>query len=772
MTAPVSVPGLRQPVEIIVDRWGIPHIYAENTDDLYVAQGFNAARDRLFQIDMWRRRGLGEMSAVFGPAYVEADRAARLFLYRGSLAEEWAAYGFDAERVASCFTAGINAYIDWLSEHPDALPPEFTRLGYLPAKWAPADVVRIRSHGPQLNVIAEFTRAKLAAVAGVDADRLRQPLKPEHAPFVPEDVDLDLPDDLLRTYYLGAIVANAPTGSLGASAANAGADQDGSNNWALAAHRTTTGRPILASDPHRAYSTPSLRYIAHLSAPGLDVIGAGEPALPGVTLGHNGTAAFGFTIFPIDCQDIYVYDLDPADAGRYRFGDGYEAFVVERESLAVEGKSSREVELTFTRHGPVVHVDAKAGKAYAIRTMWTEPGTSAYFGSIDYQGATSWEAFRAALENWGSPGENLLYADTAGTIAWKAAGRTPRRVGYDGLLPVPGDGRYDWDGYYSASDLPEVVNPPEGFWATANEYNLPPGFPEDVRLAYEWADPSRHTRIVEELSQDKLFSLEDSQRLQVDVLSVSARTVVSSLRGLSAGDDAGLAAALRLLTTWDFVETADSAAAALYHLWTGRHLAPALAQALLPARAAKLLSSVEPEAMREVLAAPEAWLGAGGRETLADLLRSTLSEAYIEAAELLGPDPAAWAWGSLHTNLQPHLLGGLEPDWNVGPVPIGGSGQTVNATHSFPEDYSQTIGASFRMVVDVGEWDNSVCVNTPGQSGDPRSPHYRDLHAYWHGGEYVPMLYTRAAVEAAAGQRIRLEPAVPVSASAPASGDG
>ncbi|GAB3422645.1 penicillin acylase family protein [Flindersiella endophytica] len=760
MTAPVSVPGLRRPVEIIVDRWGIPHIYAENTDDLYVAQGFNAARDRLFQIDMWRRRGLGELASVLGPSCAEADRAARLFLYRGSLAEEWASYSFDAERVASCFTAGINAYVDWLSEHPDELPPEFTRLGYLPARWAPADVVRIRSHGPQLNVLTEFVRAKLAAVGGVDADRLRQPLKPSHAPFVPDDVDLDLPDDLLRTYHLGAIVANAPTSTPGIGS-GVGADQDGSNNWALAAHRTTTGRPILASDPHRAYSTPSLRYIAHLSAPGLDVIGAGEPALPGVTLGHNGTAAFGFTIFPIDCQDIYVYDLDPADAGRYRFGDGFESFRMECESLAVKGESDRVVELAFTRHGPVIYVDAKAGKAYAIRTMWTEPGTSAYFGSIDYQGATSWESFRAALDNWGSPGENLLYADTAGTIAWKAAGRTPRRVGYDGLLPVPGDGRYDWDGYYAASELPEVVNPPEGFWATANEYNLPPDFPRDVRLSYEWADPSRYRRIVEELSKDKLFSLEDSQRLQVDVLSVSAREVVPALRDLPGGDgDAGVASALRLLTSWDFVETADSAAAALYHLWTGRHLAPALAQALLPAQAAKLLTAVEPEAMRSVLADPEAWFGVGGGEVLDELLRATLSSAYVEAEDLLGPDPSGWAWGSLHTNLQPHLLGSLEPSWNVGPVPIGGSGQTVNATHSFAEDFRQTIGASFRMVIDVGGWDNSVCINTPGQSGDPRSPHYRDLHDHWHQGEYVPMLYTREAVEAAATQRILLEPPV------------
>jgi penicillin G amidase len=740
--------GLERPVEILVDRWGIPHIYADTIDDLYLAQGFNAARDRLFQIDLWRRRGLGHLAEVLGPAYVEQDRAARLFLYRGDLAAEWSAYEFDAEGIAARFTAGVNAYIDWLASNPAQLPPEFTLLGYQPARWDPSDLVRIRSHGPQSNVLAEVIRARLTAADSVDADRLRQPLKPEHAPHVPEGVDFDLPADVLRVLELGTLPVPVA---------------EGSNNWAVAAHRTTTGRPLLASDPHRVYSTPSLRYIAHLSAPGLNVIGAGEPFLPGITLGHNGTAAFGITLFPIDAQDLYVYELDPADAARYRYQDGWDQLRVVSETVVVKGESPRLVELAFTRHGPVIHLDADAGKAYAVRSTWFEPGTAPYFGGIGYLGAKSWQEFRAALRSWGSPGQNHVYADTSGTIGWTAAGLAPRRVGYDGLLPVPGDGRYDWDGFHSSDELPDVIDPPEGFWATANQFNLPSGFPRERQLSYEWAEPSRHHRIVEQLSEPRLYSLEDMKRLQTDLLSVSARKVVEQLRGLEP-EDSMSSTALQMLLTWDAVERVDSGRAALYNVWVARHLGPAVVERLLPPAAAKILPALDLEVLHDILRRPGEWFQPKDVYALRDLLLSTLRDAYLETEELLGPDQSTWTWGGLHHNRQPHPLGRLDPSFNVGPLPIGGSGSTVNAAHYLPKALSPAgcwdvaIGASFRMVVDVGEWDNSVCINTPGQSGDPRSPHYRDLVELWRNNQYIPMLYTRAAIEDHVSRRIELVP--------------
>ncbi|HEY6739424.1 MAG TPA: penicillin acylase family protein, partial [Actinopolymorphaceae bacterium] len=482
--------GLAEPVEILVDRWGIPHIYAANADDLFFAQGFNAARDRLFQLDLWRRRGIGELAAAFGPSYVEQDRAARLLMYRGDMDAEWAAYGEDTKRIVTRFVAGVNAYIQWLEAHPEALPPEFVRCGHRPARWRPEDVVRPRLHGPSYNLVSETTRARVAAAGDVADDQVRQHLERGHTPTVPTGGEVDLPSDVLRDYLL--VTRRIPV-------VNPDASSDGSNNWALAPWRTTTDRPLLASDPHRAFVTPSLRYIAHLSAPGLDVIGAGEPALPGIALGHNGTAAFGFTIFTIDTEDLYVCALDS------------EEFEVVRETVEVAGGEPRAVELLFSRFGPVLCTDQERGKAYVLRSTATEPGTAPYLGSLDYLGARSWPEFRAALSSWRSPGENHVYADTSGTIAWQAAGLAPRRRGYDGLLPVPGDDHHDWDGFLSLDELPGVVDPADGVVATANEFNVPETLPLP---SYEWPDHSRQRRIGEVLSSREKHSLEDMQSLQ------------------------------------------------------------------------------------------------------------------------------------------------------------------------------------------------------------------------------------------------------------------
>ncbi|MGW5360467.1 penicillin acylase family protein [Actinopolymorpha pittospori] len=766
-TTITSVAGLAGPVEIVVDAWGIPHIYAGSADDAFFGQGFNAARDRLFQIDLWRRRGLGLLAEVFGPDYLERDRACRLFLYRGDLEAEWAAYGPDARGSTERFTAGINAYLDWLDAHPEALPPEFGLLGYRPARWRPEDVVRVRSHGIALNLLHEVTRARVTHAAGWEADLVRQTLRPARQPHLAEGIDLELPADLLRTFDLATtplVFSGDPRAPLTSATGTTGvagidATAEGSNNWVVAGSRTATGRPILASDPHRAYATPSLRYLTHLSAPGLDVIGAGEPALPGVTLGHNGQVAFGFTIFPIDVQDLYVYELDPNDPARYRYRDDWETIRVERETFRVRDAAPRQLDLAFTRHGPVIHVDLARHRAYAVRATWFEPGTGAYLGSLAYLRARDAEEFRAALRGWGSPGENHVYADVSGRIGWKAAGLVPRRPGWDGLLPVPGDGRYEWDGFYAPEDFPEVVDPAEGFVATANQFNLPPDFPADRQLSYEWPDSSRHHRIVEVLRGDDRHRVEDSARLQTDRRSPAAQQVLALLDKIRPDDDdPALAAALTLLRDWDAVEEVDSPAAALYEVWVSRHLLPGYAEEMLPPGTRPLLDLIDQAAARAALADPDRRFGADGEQRRDLLLTSTLRSAYEEVERLLGEDSLAWAWGDLHHNHQPHPLGFLDPTLDVGPIRVGGSGTTVNAAPYFPEDFVQTIGASVRVVMDVGEWDNSICVNTPGQSGDPRSPHYRDLAERWARGEYVPMLYSRAAVERHAATRIRLLP--------------
>ncbi|HEY3682069.1 MAG TPA: penicillin acylase family protein [Streptosporangiaceae bacterium] len=742
----VRIGGLDKPVTIDIDHWGVPHIFARTTGDAFLAQGFNAARDRLFQIDLWRRRGLGHLSSAFGKSYVAQDRAARLFLYRGDMNKEWASYGPDAKMIATRFTSGVNAYIDYLKRHPDQLPPEFRKLDYQPEKWKPEDVVRIRTHALVSGLAEELARAKLACAKRMDLDPLRIKLQPAHTAKVPAGLDPCLPKDVANVYDL----ATEPVSFTGdakkplAFTRSPVFTGEGSNNWTISPKRSATGRPILANDPHRTQQTPSLRYIAQLSAPGMDVIGAGEPALPGISIGHNDSIAFGLTVFGIDAQDLYVYDLN-ADNTAYRYKGGWEKFQNATTDVPVRGQATSRQTLTYTRHGPVIYVDAAKHKAYAVRSTWSLPGTSAYFASIGYMRATNWSGFRDALTHWGAPGENQVYADTKGNIGWQPSGFAPMRSGYDGLLPVPGDGRYDWKGVQNASTLPHVLNPKQGFFATANQYNLPKGWPADKVTSYEWSDPSRHDRIDESVSAPGRRTLGDSERLQNDVVDVRARAVAAHLKGLSSADP-DTAAALRLMRGWNGAEPLGSVPATVYLSYWQTRLNTAVKTALAPDDGG-LLSQMDWLVLLDVLNNPDHWLGSGGAAERDALLLSTLRDAYRAARTDLGADTAKWGFtGSQRT--MPHPMGTLDPSLNVGPYAIPGSATSPIATGN----------ASYRQVIDVGKWDDSKTINNPGQSGDPASPHYKDLAGMWSTGTYFPMLYSRAAVERNTERRIVLTP--------------
>ena len=523
-TLTIPAAGLNQPAEILIDKWGVPHIYAQTMDDAFFAQGFNAARDRLFQIDLWRRRGLGLLAEVLGPSYVEQDRAARLFLYRGGMDKEWASYGADAKRISKSFAGGINAYVGWLAVHPERLPIEFKLLKIAPSTWEVEDIVRIRSHGLTRNLTSEVARAnticKTDSENGLKYDLFRSGLQPAWESRIPKGLDPCLPTDVLKVFTLAK-----------ASARIAGDEVEGSNNWAIAPSKSATGRAMLAGDPHRAQTTPSLRYIAHISAPGMDVIGAGEPALPGISMGHNGTAAFGLTIFPVDQEDLYVYELNPANPRQYRYKGAWEAMRVTTEFIPVKGARPIAAELIFTRHGPVIYTDAAKNRAYAVRTCWLEAGMSPYFGSIVSMRVRDFDSFRREMRHWGAPTANQVFADVKGNIGWTASGLAPVRPNWDGLLPVPGDGRYEWAGFLPADKLPSSYNPAAGYVTTSNEMNLPPDYPyRERKLGFEWTNDSRHKRIDEVLRALPKVSIEDSMKLQNDVTSIPARRSITSTR--------------------------------------------------------------------------------------------------------------------------------------------------------------------------------------------------------------------------------------------------
>ena len=750
------VSGIDDVTEIVVDEFGVPHIYAENHYDVFFAQGFNAARDRLWQIDLWKRRGLGQLSEILGEQYLEQDRAARMFVYRGDMYAEWLAYGNDAKLISKAFTAGINAFVELAKVNPELMPVEFGLLGYQPSTWQADEVVRIRSNGLWRNVVSEVWRARLACEDKLDEAAQWRTLEPNWQTRVPAGLDpCVIPEDVLDNYLLAKApvdfklehTKNSLTSLLSREVLKAHNQDVGSNNWAVSGARSNTGRPILADDPHRAHAIPSLRYVVHLNAPGINVIGAGEPALPGVSIGHNDKIAFGLTIFPIDQEDLYVYKKK---SGGYLYKGRVEPFFEIEEKLEVRDGGDRDIKLKFTRHGPVIAQTKE--HAFAVRAAWLEPGMAPYFGSIEYMRAENYREFISALNRWGAPSENQVYADVDGNIGYKPVGRFPKRDNWDGLMPVPGDGTYEWDGYFDMDVLPEEYNPARGFTGTANALSLPKDYPiAKYKVGFEWSAPWRYKRLWEYLQASNTHSMEDSLALQRDYLSVLARNVLALLPDLATSNPE---TGGPLLASWDHRLKADSAAAALWNVWYYRHLSPTLGRLVLD-RKKSPQSNLSTQQTLKMLATPQ------GKS----IAIKTLQSAWQDTVEKLGPDSDVWQWGHLHKiALQHPLLHLANPElaekMRVNAYPRGGSANTTNNNGFGNDTFDVRSGASFRIVMDVGNWDEAKMTNVPGQSGDPRSRFYDNLLENWATDSHVPLLFSRERVEEGAVKRITLVPAI------------
>lgn len=774
----IVVQGLAQPAEIVYDRFGIPHIYAKTEKDLFFAQGFNAARDRLFQLEMWRRRATGTLAEVLGQKALIHDIAARLFKPRIDLRKELRHYHPRGEDIIESFVSGINAYIDLTLARPELLPVEFRLLGLKPGHWT-SEVVISRHNGLFRNSRDEVTLARLGSLIGFE--KLRNlldlhPGDPELRPVPGLDLTAISPDvlelveafrnppeftseDLLRS---SAQPPN-PLFILGPASVSFGlqpgpVDGSGSNNWVLSGRKTATGFPILANDPHRQQQIPSLRYWVHLVGPGWNVIGGGEPALPGVSIGHNDHGAWGLTIFATDQEDVLVYDLNPENPRQYRYAGQWEEMTILRETIRLREGEAVQVDLKFTRHGPVLKEDSKHNKAIALRAGWLEIGCAPYLASLRMDQARSWGEFRQACRFSLAPSENMVWADREGNIGWQVVGLAPLRKGWNGLLPVPGDGRFEWQGFLPVLELPSILNPPQGYIATANEDNIPSGYP--YPLGFLWAEPYRHARLVEVLKAGKKMTVADMATLQQDVLSLPARQLLPLLDGLTSSDPRVLKA-LAMLKAWDFQLKPDSAAAAIFVSWK-RRLLEAVWNHLLPEEARNLFPYRTWKKALDFLTAPERRSSPASEKELNELLLLALGQALNDLTEKFGPEMTAWPYGHEkfhHIRLRHPLSAAMKDSWkgkyDLGPYPRGGDGTTVNNTSNSD---NQTSGASFRMVVDLSDWDNSVGTNNPGQSGDPESPHYGDLFLPWARGEYFPVSFSREKVVSVAEKITRLKP--------------
>lgn len=758
-----TVIGARGPIEIVEDALGIPHVRANTLHDAFFGQGYLVARDRLFQIDLSRRRQLGRMAEAFGPRFVEADRSARLFLYHGDVDAELRSIPADVLDCAHGYVAGINARIAEVEADPALLPLEYGILGIAPERWDVQDLVRIRSSS-RGDAADEVRRARLQALGMLEADALMAPLRPEWSFTIPAGLDC-------------AAVSEADLGVLLDSGKPLPFDEielaqfdpedarfdwaaQGSNAWTVAPGRTATGRPILANDPHLGIGGFSPRHIAHLSAPGLDVIGAGAPGLPGIMQGHTDRFAFGRTNFHIDQTDLFILRTDPADPERYWHAGEWKRFTIVEQEIPVRGGPAERITLRYAGWRPVLSRDPARQRAVAFASVSLMPGANAQFAMIAINLARDWESLRRAFRLHVSP-TNFHYADIDGNTGWHAIGFVPRRPRHDGLFPAPGDGDFDWTGIVPVEEMPNIYNPPEGWFASANQMNIPADY--DYRrtvISFDWTDPFRYRRVSEVLSGQPRHSVDDSIRLQHDVQSLPARALIAMLPAQPRAEAAPAAALLR---GWDCAVEADSAAALLYAMLMPE-LSAGFRDMIVPAAAKALVPSVNLDEMLRILAAGDERLGPDPARARDALVERALVAGWKRAVEVAGPDPAQWRWGDIHRVRIAHPLSMMPGIAAAFPAieggRSGGDGTTpmargFNARRGFDVSH----GASYLFVADVGQWDNSRFLLLPGQSGDPRSPRYADFYPPWLAGRMQPMWFSRKAVDRNAAGRTLLTPA-------------
>jgi penicillin amidase len=711
--------GLERPVRVLRDEWGVPHIYAESTGDLFFAQGYVAAQDRLWQMETWRRAAEGRLAEIVGPGAVARDRQARLLRYRGPVDdEELRSYHPDTRRIMTAFAGGINAFI---RDHASRLPVEFVLTGIRPEPWTIETLLlRQIAFG---DATAELQLARSVAELGAAEANARRNPDPWDALVVPAGLDVTAIDDAVLASTGGGRGASRPEilpayrSLLTAPTREPGPPlrEAGSNNWVVSGRLSATGKPVVANDPHREVGNPSLRSIVHLVAPGWNVIGASEPPFLGVAIGHNERVAWGLTIVGTDQHDVYVEEVNPADANEVKWRDTWEPLRVVREQILVKGAAPQAIELKFSRHGPVFHLDAARRRAYVLRSALHERGTAPYLAGLRLSQTRDCREFLDAAMHWLAPSENLICGDVDGNISWQASALTPSRNGWTGRLPVPGTGQYEWQGF--RKDLPRELNPARGFIATANHNIHPKDYGPPVMFKNADTRFDRITRLQQLIVPGRTFTIDDHRRMQLDAYSLRAAADLPLFRAWTAKDPA-VERARAAIASWDAVYRADSAAAAIYEAWR----APAQGRG---GRA-----------------------GRGGGDTAADRTPAALEEGLARALERLekdlGPDRSSWRWGRMHRRAFAHPFVAA---FDLPAVERPGGAGTVAAD-----------GASYREILDVSNWDNSIATNTPGQSAQPESPFYGNLLPLWVRDDYFPLLFSRKTVEARVKHTLVLRP--------------
>jgi penicillin amidase len=713
----LQLSGLVAEVEVLRDEWGVPHIYAQNTDDLFFAQGFVVAQDRLWQMEIWRRTAEGRLAELVGPEALAHDRLWRLMKYRGPFDDsEWTSYHPDGKRIFTAYAAGVNAFI---ASAANNLPVEFKLTGTKPARWTPEQLVlRARIGDALSDARAELRLAQSVARLGLREASRRAPTVPRDDLKVPAGLDVSIISDASIKALDGDLYGRVPRPELVAEyrdlpGASVSIDMGtpeaspGSNNWAIGSKLTGTGTAIMVDDPHRQVTNPAHRYLIHLVAPGWNVAGATEAPLPGVIRGHNGRVAWGRTATETDSTDVYVETLNPANPNEVQWNGQWEPLTIVTEEIAVRNAASAHVQLKFSRHGPIFFEDREHHRAYALRSSLHSPGTAEYIGGMRLDQAAGARDCLAAANHMPTPPTNLVCADADGNIAFRIAVYAPARKGWTGRLPVPGTGEFEW-GAERRVDLPSEYNPARGYIATANNLTQPAGFTPPYAYVTPDQRYRRHERLVKMIETRPSFTIEAMMQMLRDSLNTEAVEQQQLFRGWTS-DDARVERARRMIAEWDAVMNRDSTPAAIYMSWQ---------------------RSVD----RSAAAKGDRGAVVAGLSKALDAL--TLSQ---------GSDPAQWRWGRMNRSEFPHPVVAA---YDVPAVERSGGAGTVNA-----------IGAVYRLITNFADPDKSMVTIGPGISGQPGSPFYRNLLDSWARNEFFTLVYHRPAVDAHTRHKLILAPA-------------
>jgi penicillin amidase len=791
--ARVQLPALSARVQILFDAYDIPHIYAGSAEDAYRALGWLHAGERLWQMELLRRRASGTLAELIGADGLASDELVRRLGIRRSAEEALRSglVGDDVPRWLAAYAEGVNARLAQLGT--EQLPPELKALGIVPAPWTPSDSAAFSKYmgwdqsGSDSDLWLGLMVEKLGAETALELWPLDRPYELTTIPAAgatgaeqradPNAARGAISADIAalatsRGARLGAPATRTLIARLAAAARDDSGAAFGSNNWVVSGAKTESGKPLLANDPHLGFTLPSLWYTAHLSAPGLHVTGVTFPGQPFVTLGHNADIAWGFTNMQSDAVDYFVETVNPANPKQYRHRGEWKEFEERVETIPVRGAQPVRLVVRSTLHGPVIEA---AGKLVAIAWTGLRP-TRESLAIARLNRARNLAEFLDAMAVLDTPPMNVAYAGRDGHIAIAPWGDLPIRSRGLGRVPVDGaSGDFDWTGLIPREQLPISIDPERGWLASANGRPAPAGYRH--HLGWMW-DPSYRTRRIHALlSQPRKLSREDMQRFQFDAHDVAAETftpiLLEVMSGVSALSPTELAA-LAALRDWDYVFTPDTVAGAIWSRWFTRYRAAVwddewVSRGIVQPKGSWGYSGDNArEPALEVLEfltrenPHSIWFDDRTtplRESRDELIVSAFRAAVADLTQQLGKDVAAWRWGARNrfaAELLSPLAGERAPSVELrgGPFTLnpGGKGGPVAS------------GASWRQVVDFGALGESVGIYPGGQSGDPDDPHALDQLALWAKGEYAPLWFASDPNDLparAVQRRVTLEPLPP-----------